>query len=275
MTMNTNGDTLHTYDQYLVACGHPAGTREQYRGWPTRLLRDTGATTATITGPQLVGWLAAHDWAPNTRRKAVQGLRLYFAWAVAYGYATIDPTAGLKRVKGAACVPRPCPQDVYAQALTAAAGDDVWRLRLAAETGLRRAELAAVHSDDVSKGVLGWQLFVDGKGRRQRHVPLSPDVAAWVQRQGGWVWPSPRGGHMIPSAVGKRYKAMLGGRWTTHTLRHRYATLCYAEHHDIETVRRLLGHDSVRTTQMYVETAEAQLFTVASTAWGPGLAGAA
>lgn len=266
--MNTNGRTIATYTQYLQACGHPAGTIEQYTGWPRRLLRDTGATTSTISAHQIVGWLAGHDWAPNTRRKAVQGLRLFFTWAVEVEQLRDDnPTDGLKQVKGASCVPRPVPQDVYAQALGSLSADDVWRLRLAGETGLRRAELAAVHSDDVSRGVRGWMLWVDGKGRRQRHVPVSEGLAAWIQSCDGWVWPSPFGGHMIPSAVGKHYRRMLGGRWTTHTLRHRYATLAYARTKDIETVRRLLGHSSVRTTQMYVESAEEQLWVAASAAW--------
>ena len=273
MTMNSNGGTLATYTQFLVAAGHPAGTIEQYTGWPRRLLRDTDTPAALVSSGQVIGWLAGHDWAPNTRRKAVQGLRLFFSWAQAAGIRTDDPTTVLKPVRGAKSIPRPTPQDVYADALARAAGDDRWRLRLAAETGLRRAELAAVHSDDVTRGVLGWVLWVDGKGRRQRHVPLPDDLAAWVKARNGYVWPSPRGGHMIPSAVGKNYRRMLGGTWTTHTLRHRYATLAYAKHHDIEAVRALLGHDSVRTTQVYIQTAEQQLWTVAAAAWGlPGAA---
>jgi site-specific recombinase XerD len=262
--MNTIGE----YTNYLTACGHPAGTIEQYTGWPRRLLADTSSTADTITTRQIIGWLAAHQWAPNTRRKAVQGLRLFFRWAIdVQQLRDTNPTDGLKPGQGAACVPRPVPQDVYRDALAHTQGEDQWRLRLAGETGLRRAELAAVHSDDVTRGVQGWMLWVDGKGRRQRHVPLPEDVAQWVRSRQGFVWPSPRGGHMIPSAVGKHYSAMLGGAWTTHTLRHRYATLAYHHTKDIETVRRLLGHSSVRTTQMYVASSDEQLWVAAAGAW--------
>lgn len=263
--MNT---TIEQYTEYLVAFGHPAGTIEQYTGWPRRLLRDTQQPADEITRGDILRWLAAHTWAPNTRRKCVQALKLFFTWTVAEQIRPDNPTDGMKRVRAAKSVPRPTPQDVYDQALTGLSGADRWRLRLAGETGLRRAELAAVHSTHVTHGVLGAQLWVDGKGDRQRHIPLSVDVAAWVKGLDGWLWPSPYGGHMIPSAVGKRYKAMLGGgAWTTHTLRHRFATLAYAEHRDIEAVRRLLGHDSVRTTQVYIQTAEEQLRLVASAAW--------
>ena len=212
--------------------------------------------------------MAAHSaWAPNTRRKQVQNARGYFAWCIRVGLVEHDPTAVLKPVRGAASTPRPCPDDTYTAALASTAGDDYWRLRLAGDTGARRAELAAAHTDDVTRGVLGWMLFIDGKGRRQRHVPLPDDLAAWVRGQEGYVWPSPFGGHMIPSAVGKRYRAMLGGRWTTHTLRHRYATRAYAAHHDLEAVRRLLGHESVRTTQQYIATADEQVRQAAESAW--------
>lgn len=267
--MHDGGGLIRDYADYLRACGHPVGTIEQYTGWPRRLLRDTATPAADLTDAQLVGWLASHDWAPNTRRKAVQGLRQFWAWMIATGRCDHDPTTVLKTIRGATPIPRPTPEDVYEQALGGLAGEDWWRLRLAAETGLRRAELAAVHSDDVTRGTLGWMLWVDGKGRRQRHVPMPDDLALWVRSLDGWVWPSPLGGHMIPSAVGKRYRRMLGGRWTTHTLRHRYATRAYAAHHDIEAVRTLLGHESVRTTQIYIATADRQLRTVAAAAWHP------
>lgn len=268
MDMSSSG-VLAQYRTYLQAAGHPAGTIEQYCGWPRRLLRDTGQVPGSIATVQILDWLTSHDWAPNTRRKCVQGLRQFFAWAQASGVRPDNPAASLKPVRAAVSIPRPTPEDVYGQALARQSGDDWWRLRLAAETGLRRAELAAVHSDDVSRGVLGWVLWVDGKGRRQRHVPLPEDLALWVRAQEGYVWESPRGGHMIPSAVGKRYRGMLGDRWTTHTLRHRFATLAYASSHDIEAVRALLGHESIRTTQIYIRTAEAQLWSVAAATWMP------
>ena len=265
--VNDNDAILHAYVQHLQAAGHPAGTIEQYHGWPKRLLRDTQTSALAITTGQMVDWLAARDWKPNTRRKGVQALKLFFAWLQFSQARDDNPAHALKNVRGAASVPRPIPQDVYADALADASGDDWWKLRLAGETGMRRAELAAVHSEHVTRGVLGWVIWVEGKGRRQRYIPLPDDVARWVVRQDGFVWPSPFGGHMIPSAVGKHYRRILGGKFTTHTLRHRFATLAYAKSHDIEAVRALMGHDSVRTTQIYIQSAEEQLWKVASGAW--------
>ena len=50
-------------------------------------------------------------------------------------------------------------------------------LRLGAECGLRRGEIARVHSDDVMDDLLGRSLVVRGKGDKQRIVPLPDDLA--------------------------------------------------------------------------------------------------
>ena len=55
--------------------------------------------------------------------------------------------------------------------------------------------------------------------------------------------------------------------WTTHTLRHRFASAAYAADRDIRAVQELLGHASVSTTQIYTAIpAEAARRAVASAA---------
>lgn len=50
-------------------------------------------------------------------------------------------------------------------------------LRLGAECGLRRFEIAKVHSRDVMRDLVGWSLVVVGKGDKQRIVPIGDDLA--------------------------------------------------------------------------------------------------
>lgn len=139
-------------------------------------------------------------------------------------------------------------------------------MRLAGETGLRRAELAAVHSDDVAELVTGPALLVtDGKGGKQRWVPLPPDLAQWVRMQRGWIFPSKDGGHISANGVGLWYSRRLGKN--THSLRHRYATRAYASSKDLHAVKQLLGHSSVATTQVYLSVADADLAAAAAGAW--------
>lgn len=47
-------------------------------------------------------------------------------------------------------------------------------------------------------------------------------------------------------------EAALGDGWTTHSLRHRFATQAYRATRDIRAVQQLLGHSSPTTTARYV-----------------------
>lgn len=55
----------------------------------------------------------------------------------------------------------------------------------------------------------------------------------------------------------KRYKsrARLDKNVTPHTLRHAFATEFYRQTKDIETLRKILGHVDISTTQIYVTLA--------------------
>ena len=66
-------------------------------------------------------------------------------------------------------------------------------------------------------------------------------------------------GHVEASYVGSHLADILGKPWTAHSLRHRYATTTYEATHDLLLVQRLLGHASVRTTQIYVALPDARL----------------
>lgn len=132
-------------------------------------------------------------------------------------------------------------------------------IRLAAECGLRRAEIAQVRSDDVMDDLLGRTLIVHGKGDKQRLVPLPDDLAQKIIDRHGWLLPGRWSGHVEASYVGKHIARLLGGEWTAHSLRHRYATMTYQETHDLYLVSRLLGHESVETTQRYVAMPDSRL----------------
>ena len=55
----------------------------------------------------------------------------------------------------------------------------------------------------------------------------------------------------------KRYgkRAKINKVISPHTLRHTYATEFYRQTKDIETLRRILGHSDISTTQIYVTLA--------------------
>ena len=123
---------------------------------------------------------------------------------------------------------------------------------LALLAGLRRAEIAAVHTADMAPEVLGYSLRVTGKGGRVRALPLHDAlVEELVHRPVGFVFPGACQGHLSPGWVGKRLATLLGPGWSGHTLRHRFATQAYAVQRDLFAVQQLLGHSKPETTARY------------------------
>lgn len=265
MSMDNDGGALDAWTRHLKARALRPASIKAYRGWVTRLCAFHGdADPLTLTPDDLEAWVGAHDWRPNSHQKAVQAVQYFYRWARSKGLIDADPSVELVPAQAPRPIPNPCPEEDYRRALDNASGDAYWRLRLAGETGLRRAELAAVHSEDVSDLVTGPALRVVGKGGKQRWVPLPADLAVWIRLQHGHVFPT-ASGHMTPAGVGAWYRRVLGTN--PHRLRHRYATLAYHAGHDINAVRDLLGHSNVSTTQQYVAVAGEDLIAAASGAW--------
>lgn len=125
---------------------------------------------------------------------------------------------------------------------------------LAARQGMRRAEIARVHSGDLRPDLVGWSLLVHGKGGKDRLIPLADDVAALLLAlPAGWVFPGRIDGHLSADHVGKLIARALPGRWTAHPLRHRFATTAYAGTRDLLAVQELLGHSRPETTRQYIQ----------------------
>ena len=265
--MTTGGTTpaVTAWTRHLAGRGLRDATITAYTGWVDRLADWAGDDPATLTTDDLERWLAEHrHWKPNTHAKAVASVRYFYRWLYDTGRRGDNPAAALRPARCPTPVPDPCPESVYAAALASAHGQDWWRLRLAAETGMRRAELAACHSDDVRRLVTGPTLRVDGKGGRVRWIPLPEDLAAWLSMQRGYAFPV-GDGHMAPCSVGCWFRRHLGVH--VHMLRHRYATLAYHRTRDINAVRQLLGHSSAATTQIYIAVADEDLRAAAAGAW--------
>lgn len=209
---------------------------------------------ATVTREDLLEWLASHGWDRATLRSYRAALRTFFRWAVESGRLKSSPAETLPSPGLTPPSPRPAPEVVYREALARADERTRLMLRLAAELGLRRCEVASVHARDVVPDLVGYSLRVEGKGGRTRTIPMPDALAATVLRhaEGGWLFPGDDGGHLSPHWVGKLVSRVMPEGWTMHTLRHRAASRWYAIDHDLVTTRELLGHASLATTQAYV-----------------------
>ncbi len=144
-------------------------------------------------------------------------------------------------------------------------------LLLAVQTGLRVSELTSLQCADVVVGV-GAHVRCVGKGRKERCTPLTKPTAAVLQawlreparRNSAMLFPSAHGGRLSRDSVAdlltKHVARAAQGclslrdkRVTPHCLRHTAAMELLLAGVDRAVIALWLGHESVETTQMYLE----------------------
>lgn len=246
----------------LIAAGAPKTTRTTRLSHIRRLARGMGpdSTPWAVTPDQLINWAGRQVWQIETRRSFRSSALHFYRWGVDAGRTTDNPALRLPRVKPADPKPRPTPEAIYLAALARATDRERLMLRLAAECGLRRGEVAQVHSDDLVQSLEGWSLIVHGKGGKDRCIPLPDSLAAELRALPyGWAFPGADKGHLSAAWVGKLIARLMPGVWTMHTLRHRCGTRAYSVDRDILAVQDLLGHASPVTTRRYVRVPDESL----------------
>lgn len=141
------------------------------------------------------------------------------------------------------------------------------------ETGIRLSELVGL--DDESVDFHNHQLKVTGKGNKQRIIPFGDELEKtlrWfvetrnreVERVGNALFVTEEGVRMTSQQVRQEVKARLAQvctlkKLTPHVLRHTFATTMLNHGAGLESVKRLLGHESVSTTEIYTHTTFEQL----------------
>jgi integrase/recombinase XerD len=163
------------------------------------------------------------------------------------------------------------------KALLAAPDRDTWLgrrdhalLLTTIQTGLRVSELVSLHVGDVSLGT-GAHLRVTGKGRKERCATLTRETVAvlgeWMRERNGQphepLFPTRRGGPLTTRAVAllldkhaataaRDHASLNAKRVTPHVLRHTNAMLLRAQDIDILTIALWLGHESTKSTEVYL-----------------------
>ena len=141
------------------------------------------------------------------------------------------------------------------------------------ETGIRLAELVGL--DDADVDLAAMQLKVTGKRNKQRIVPFGEELAAALRdyvarrdqelvRQSPALFLDRKGERIGRSAVQHIVKTHLTGFTTLkkrspHVLRHSFATAMLNNGAGLESVKKLLGHESLDTTEIYTHTTLEQL----------------
>ena len=144
-------------------------------------------------------------------------------------------------------------------------------LLVAAQTGLRLSEMIGLTRSDITLGT-GAHVHVIGKGRKERCVPLAkptvPTLKGWLcepaRGDGQVLFPNARGTRLSPDGVhyllvkhattaAKVSPSLKKKRVTVHVLRHTMALDLLQAGVDRSVIALWLGHESVETTQIYLE----------------------
>ncbi len=228
----------------------------------------------TITSREIRQWLAAEARAgisPRSLRRKTQSLRAFYRWMMKRGIIKNNPAAETTLAKTAKHLPEFVLPDRLEGILSQPFDSDNeiearehLIINLLYSTGMRRAELLALNDSDIN--LTTGEARLTGKRNKQRVVPLLPSLIREIQ---GWqslrdrIYPregdSPllvtEHGRMSESLLYKICKGILSQTGATrlgpHTLRHSFASAMVDSGADLNSVREILGHESLATTQIY------------------------
>jgi integrase/recombinase XerC len=256
---------LDKYRVYMEASGYSAGTARMRIGYVTRYLGSLNGTDPSgATVSDVAMFLATPGWAPSTKASARSSVSSFHAWLIAEGLAHDNPVHRVKPIRIPPSVAKLCPETAYERALEDAesAGDAraVLVLLLAGMAGLRRNEIASLRCEHVTER----GLRVTGKGGRTRLVPIHPVLAEPLrlaaESGSGWLFPAADPEHHIHArTINRIVNRYLPNGMSTHSMRHRFATMVHQGSRDLRAVQELLGHTSLATTQRYVSVSEDDL----------------
>lgn len=145
------------------------------------------------------------------------------------------------------------------------------------ETGIRRAELLGM--TDSSVDLKAQQVKVTGKRNKQRIIPFGEELGSEIEaymsvrdetlglKTYQALFVTEKGNAMTESQVTKVVKDNLSKVTTIkkrspHVLRHSFATAMLNNHADLTSIQKLLGHESVATTEIYTHVSFEELKNV-------------
>ena len=212
--------------------------------------------------------------------RRLSALRSFYRFALARNLVKSDPVQGVVGPKK----DKPLPQFLKEKEMDELLQEDFWtdcyedvRDRMIImtfyETGIRLAELMNLCDGDVD--FMSGQLKITGKRNKQRLIPFGAELSqalqhyidvrdAQVVRHSAALFLANDGQQMTADAIRYRVKKHLSlvstlKKRTPHVLRHTFATAMLNHKAGIESVKKLLGHESLSTTEIYTHTTFEQL----------------
>lgn len=221
----------------------------------------------------------------NGQRVALHTIEMFFRWLVRQGVVPSNPAADLELPKRALDLREPLTLSEIEAVLalpdieTPHGLRDRAVLELFYATGIRRAELVALHVTDIEPrhGTLHVRR---GKGRKDRFVPVGERALAWVAKYQREARPEllrdQAERHLFLNCDGEALsndalswrvrdyfkQAGIEKRGACHLFRHTMATAMLDNGADIRHVQEMLGHSQITSTQRYTHVSIARLRAV-------------
>lgn len=143
--------------------------------------------------------------------------------------------------------------------------------RLMYESGLRINEVVNVKSFDLDYNKL--TIRVRGKGNKDRYSIVPKDLAQELKKftkvKKGYIFTNQNNGNKLNIKTFQerlkkaRKDVKIKKEFTCHSLRHGFAINLVNKGIDTEIIRRLLGHSSIKTTQIYLQCRTINLTKIA------------
>ena len=217
----------------------------------------------------------------STVNNCLSAVRSFFRFALSRGLVEKDPSHAVKGPKKV----KPLPQFLREEEMDRLLDiPQMWEegysglrartiILLFYETGIRLAELVGLNDTDVD--FVNHQLKVTGKRNKQRIIPFGAELEQALReymrqrdsqplRLETGLLLNDKGLRMTRSQVSRVVKDSLGKATTMrkrspHVLRHTFATAMLNNGAGLQEVQKLLGHESVATTEIYTHTTFEQL----------------
>ncbi len=262
VTLPASDQGLAEFLQYMTTARLSPATIRSRMEILTRLSTFLGRPLLTATIDDLVAWQRTYrHLARATDDIYTRHVRAFYAWAVEFEHLDKDPSRRMVAVKVHKGLPHPTKATDLQVIFACVTGHLRTAYTLAAFAGLRCGEICRLRWDDITEDGQVPTAFIQGKGGKERIVPMLRPVMDEL-----WSQPHSGRGHLITDTAGRpyrpnhlsadssRYLTSLGLPTTLHSMRHAFATSAVRLTRDPLFVRDLLGHSSVATTEIYMQT---------------------
>lgn len=215
--------------------------------------------------------------------RKISALRSFVRFLQKKKWIEQDPFAGMRMPRREKILPKAI---TYSEVLTLFAQPDTATylglrdrsiMELLYSSALRVSELTQLSREDWKRSRR--LLLVNGKGRRQRLVPITENAACWLekylghpsrlldtnshkkQKDANAIFLNKWGGRLSSRSIDRSFaqylkKSGLSAAITPHTVRHTIATHWLENGMDLQSIQKLLGHKSLKATTIYTKVSK-------------------